>query len=112
MKNTVLESFQNRDVPFEELVDALQPERNLGGNLLFQIMFVFHDRSHTLAWRSALRLEGAVTLPEMLHNGTAKFDLSVTIERRILTSGFESVSVLCKDSVPPGLPSDFCPLTN
>lgn len=49
-KEMVLSVFQNQSVPFEMVVDRVQPERNLAYSPLFQIMFSFHSHgSNNLA---------------------------------------------------------------
>ncbi len=42
--NTSLEAFENADVPFDGVVEALQPERNLGIAPIFQVMFRLHSQ--------------------------------------------------------------------
>ncbi|MGG4264539.1 amino acid adenylation domain-containing protein [Peribacillus simplex] len=38
MKKVVVEAFMNQDIPFERIVEAIQPERSLNSNPIFDIM--------------------------------------------------------------------------
>src|ERR1700722_10125305 len=74
VRETILSGFSSVDVPFEKIVEALQPERNLGYNPLFQVMFA------TL--RSAVRSHqfGDLTaFPYVVSAETSIFDLSLTL---------------------------------
>ena len=70
VRETVLAAHAHQDLPFERLVDALQPERSLSMNPLVQYSFALQEaappaRLSAVEWRQVA--------PE---TGTAKFDLS------------------------------------
>jgi amino acid adenylation domain-containing protein len=74
---TTLECYTYQDMPFERLVAELQPERHLGRNPLFQVMFAFHDSAIP-----DLRF-GAVKGELHIHgNRSAKMDLNVVVVPR------------------------------
>ncbi|MCX5230621.1 non-ribosomal peptide synthetase [Streptomyces sp. NBC_00233] len=70
VRETDLAAFSHADVPFESVVEKLNPTRSLSRNPLFQVMVGYHARTD-----EALRLPGleAGYLPSRI--GTAKFDL-------------------------------------
>jgi non-ribosomal peptide synthetase component F len=77
VRRTVLDAFAHQDVPFEHLVDALRPERDLSRNPLFQVMF---EHQHLASVPDRL---GAVAVePVRAGLETAKFDLTVTVKER------------------------------
>ncbi len=69
-----LDAYAHQDMPFEKLVEEIQPERNLSRQALFQVMFVLHN-----APRTALEIAGLSIDAMRVHNGTAKFDLLLSI---------------------------------
>ncbi|HEY9664062.1 MAG TPA: condensation domain-containing protein, partial [Allocoleopsis sp.] len=70
VKHIALEAYAHQDLPFDEVVQALQPDRDLNQNPLFQVLFNLQTTS-TLSWELV-----DVTLTRLpLDNGTAKFDL-------------------------------------
>jgi amino acid adenylation domain-containing protein len=72
-RRLTLEAAANQDIPFDLVVEAVQPERDPAYNPLFQVSFSFHDSP-----LSELVFPGLATeLTEALSNGSAKFDMNV-----------------------------------
>ncbi len=69
-RKAALGAFANQDVPFEYLVEAIQPERDLSRSPLFQVMLVLQN-----APGDPLELPGLTLTPLEADSGTAKFDL-------------------------------------
>ena len=67
-----LEAYTHQDLPFERLVEEVQPERDLSRNPLFQVMFAFHNTP-----MSVPGLSGVALSPLGIHSKTSKFDLSL-----------------------------------
>jgi amino acid adenylation domain-containing protein len=74
MRETVLWAYVHRDVPFEKMVEALQPGRDATRNPVFQIMFAQQKPS----WK-VLNLRGLQSHALPIQNQTAKLDLSMYI---------------------------------
>ncbi|WP_172844399.1 non-ribosomal peptide synthetase [Tumebacillus algifaecis] len=74
VRKSALASYQHQEIPFEMLVEQLQPERDLSVSPLFQVMFVLQNTP--LANLELVGLEWSL-LP--LTSGTAKFDLTLSI---------------------------------
>ena len=72
---TALRAFLHQDLPFELLVEDLEPERDLGHTPLFQAMLVL-QRNHL----APPRLPGLTVETLDLHNGTSKLDLLLNLE--------------------------------
>jgi non-ribosomal peptide synthetase component F len=75
VRDTVLEAYGHQDVPFEKLVEELQPERSLGHNPLFQTMLVLQNNPV-----ARLNLGGLVMEPQQTNTGAARFDLLLNLE--------------------------------
>ncbi|WP_292846224.1 amino acid adenylation domain-containing protein [Nostoc sp. NMS8] len=76
IRSVVLGAFAHQDLPFEKLVEELQPERDLSSSPLFQVMFVFQN-----APTSSLDLTGLTLSPLPVENKTAKFNLTLSLEQ-------------------------------
>src|SRR6185503_17651529 len=72
VRETSLEAFANQDLPFEQLVEALQPERDLSRTPLFQVMFAFQN-----APREVFHVSGLTFERRRVENHTSKFDLTL-----------------------------------
>jgi amino acid adenylation domain-containing protein/non-ribosomal peptide synthase protein (TIGR01720 family) len=86
VRETVLGAQAHQDVPFEQVVDALKPERDLSHAPLFQVMFALQ----TLG-RQAMEIPGLTIEAVEVDPGSAKFDLSLemTLAPEGLTGFFE-----------------------
>jgi amino acid adenylation domain-containing protein len=74
VRETVLEAEAHEDLPFELLVEELNPPRDRSRTPLFQVMFSFHT---TPGLSEALRLPGITIESFPIERGTNKFDLSL-----------------------------------
>ena len=74
VKETTLEAYANQDVPFEQLVEVLMPQRDLTRSPLFQVLFVLQN----VPWR-ALELGAAKMLPFEIDSGAAQFEMSLML---------------------------------
>ncbi|MGH7834655.1 MAG: amino acid adenylation domain-containing protein [Candidatus Binatia bacterium] len=77
VRAVALEAYARQDLPFEKLVEELQPERNLSHSPLFQVAFVLQNTPS-----AAQKLEGLTLTPLETDTGTSKFDLMMSMEEQ------------------------------
>jgi nonribosomal peptide synthetase DhbF len=77
-----LAAYAHQEVPFERLVELLNPARSLSRHPLFQVMLAFQN-----APEAVLELPGIVARLEPVGLGAAKFDLSLGLSERRATDG-------------------------
>jgi len=76
VREVALGAYAHQDLPFEMLVEALQPERDMSRSPLFQVMFDLQ-----IAPLPALELPDLTFSLLKVDNGTAKFDLALSMEQ-------------------------------
>ncbi len=75
IRSTDLAAFEHADLPFERLVEILDPERSQARHPLFQVMLAFQNLD-----RASLELAGLHVSTVDFDAAVAKFDLQVTVE--------------------------------
>ncbi|MDF5728925.1 MAG: amino acid adenylation domain-containing protein, partial [Rhizonema sp. PD38] len=76
VREIALGAYAHQDLPFEMLVEALQPERNLTHTPLFQVMFVLQNMPMSGVGMAGLTIS---SLP--IESQTAKFDLTLGMQK-------------------------------
>ncbi|MEK8020609.1 MAG: amino acid adenylation domain-containing protein [Candidatus Parabeggiatoa sp.] len=74
VRQVCLDAYAHQDVPFEQLVEVLQPERNLSHTPLFQVVFVLQNTP-----TEKLALANLSISPFPREHVTAKFDLTLSM---------------------------------
>jgi len=85
-RNVALGAYAHQDLPFEKLVEALRPDRELARAPLFQALLAVQNTP-----APAIDLPGLTLMPVEVETGVARFDLTLTVaeELRGLTGTLE-----------------------
>ena len=83
VREVTLGAYAHQEMPFEVLVEALQPERNLNYNPLFQVMVILQNTPRKASGVSGLSLSS-----REVEIGTSKFDLYLVISEGTDRIGF------------------------
>ena len=74
VREVSLQAYAHQDIPFERLVEVIDPPRSLGRTPLFQTMFVLQNAPlPTVSW------EGLEVTAGLLETDTSKFDLTLAV---------------------------------
>ncbi|MGI9344351.1 MAG: amino acid adenylation domain-containing protein, partial [Gammaproteobacteria bacterium] len=74
VRETALNAFANQDLPFEKLVEVLQPARDMGHSPVFQTMFILQNAP----WE-AQPIRGVHVSPgDAIPGNTSKYDLTLS----------------------------------
>ncbi|MEW6738051.1 MAG: amino acid adenylation domain-containing protein, partial [Acidobacteriota bacterium] len=74
VRETTLEAYNHQDLPFEKLVEELQPTRSLSYTPLFQVMLILQNAPMADLTLAGLSLEYLLT-----ESKSVKFDLTLTL---------------------------------
>ena len=74
VRRSALDSFEHQDLPFESVVQAVEPSRDFAYNPIFQVLFSFHDSPVP-----DLALGAAQGRMVYRYNGSAKFDMNLVV---------------------------------
>jgi hypothetical protein len=74
VQTTALDAYAHQDLPFDKLVDALQPSRDMSHSPVFQVQFMLQNAPASAEPVQGLELSGLE-----FEYGTAKFDLTLAM---------------------------------
>ncbi|WP_387467350.1 amino acid adenylation domain-containing protein [Photorhabdus sp. RM323S] len=77
VKNTVINVQDNQDIPFERIVEVINPERSLSYSPIFQVLLAWQD-----FYEEELAFEGIEVVPVNYVANKVKFDLELFMHQR------------------------------
>ncbi|MEU9198424.1 condensation domain-containing protein, partial [Streptomyces hundungensis] len=87
VRDADLKAYEHQDLPFERLVEVLNPPRAMARHPLFQTLLTWNDNDQRQARSAAAELPGLTVSGHNAETRTARFDLSFTVEERQTTTG-------------------------
>ncbi|MEU2064587.1 amino acid adenylation domain-containing protein, partial [Streptomyces sp. NPDC013455] len=82
VRDTSLAAYSHQDIPFEHLVESLNPHRSAGRQSLFQVALVLQNNTSV-----PFDLPGLRVRAEAVPTGTARFDLSLSVTENTAPDG-------------------------
>ncbi|WP_374015851.1 amino acid adenylation domain-containing protein [Paenibacillus thiaminolyticus] len=74
VKRTMLDTFSHQDLPFEKLVEMVKVDRDTSYHPIFQVWYSYQEQT-----LREFRTGDKVWSPQVVDNGTAKFDLALDV---------------------------------
>lgn len=84
VRETTLGAIANQDLPFEKIVEAVRPPRDLSRNALFQVNFRVQNAAPAKLELAGLETESL----DLVDNNTAKFDLALELPSSAQSRGY------------------------
>src|SRR5258708_6509843 len=85
VRTSDLDAYANQDLPFERLVEAINPTRSLSRHPLFQVMLAFQN-----AGMPSLDIPRLTVVSQPMSTGVAKFDIALILTEGRVTHGMSS----------------------
>ncbi|MEV6796618.1 amino acid adenylation domain-containing protein, partial [Streptomyces sp. NPDC051320] len=85
VRESDLAAYAHQDLPFERLVESLNPVRARNHHPLFQVMLVLQNQG-----TAAMELPGATVSGRLVHNGISKFDLTFAFTEDLVHGGLSA----------------------
>jgi amino acid adenylation domain-containing protein len=95
VREVTLGAYAHPDIPFEQLVEELQPERDMSRTPIFQVALAMQNVPH-----HKLELRGLTLRYERADSGTAKFDLTLFVSEP--KAGLQMAMEYCTDLFDAG----------
>src|SRR5690606_32984751 len=96
-----LAAFAHAELPFEQLVEAINPPRSQARHPLFQVLLAFDN-----AGDISFELPGIAARTSTLDTGVTKFDLQLTVTDHLGGAGHR------EGPAPTGVPAEFTSATD
>ncbi|GAB2867015.1 hypothetical protein GCM10022221_79600 [Actinocorallia aurea] len=103
VRDTDLAAYAHQELPFERLVEVLNPARSLARHPLFQVMLTLQNNP-----RARVELDAITVEVEDVDPGVAKFDLEFLLEEEPDHGGLTGTLEYARDLFDPKTAEDLC----
>ncbi|MEQ7052119.1 non-ribosomal peptide synthase/polyketide synthase [Paenibacillaceae sp. P-4] len=78
VRQSTLQAYEHQEYPFEELVEHIQPTRDVSRNPIFDTVLVLQNTE-----KGAWSIDGLAVTPNPIEHAVAKFDLTLHVEEDV-----------------------------